>query len=247
LADVDQPLLELRRVSADHGGPDVVADIKLVVGEQEIVALTGPNGAGKTTLLRAITGLVRVGRGEIWFGGRRIDGLPTYRVASLRIAHVPEGRRVFADQTVEENLRLGAFSRLFKPDRGSIGRDAEALMERFPILGRRRRQPAGLLSGGEQQQLAIARGLMARPRLLLIDEPSLGLAPHLIDQVFETLAQLRSDGVAVLLVEQHANLALSIADRGYVLRSGRIRREGPAQTLLADPTIVGAYLGTGRQ
>jgi branched-chain amino acid transport system ATP-binding protein len=243
LADVDPPLLDLREVSAHYGGPEVVAEVNLRVREQEVVALTGPNGAGKSTLLRAITGLVQVGRGEILFGGRRIEGLPTYRIVSLRLAHVPEARRLFADQTVEENLQLGAFSRYFKPDRASIRRDAEALMERFPILGQRRRQPAGLLSGGEQQQLAIARGLMARPRLLLVDEPSLGLAPLLVDQVFDTLAQLRSEGVAVLLVEQHANLALSIADRGYVLRSGRIRLEGPAQTLLADLTTLGAYLG----
>jgi branched-chain amino acid transport system ATP-binding protein len=239
-------LLTLEQVSVCYGQVEVVHAVSLRIGEAEIVALTGPNGAGKTTLLRAISGLTPASGGAIHFGGRPIERLPTYRIAGLGIAHVPEGRVVFGDQTVEDNLLLGAFQRWFSADRAAIRRDAERLMERFPVLGRRRAQLAGLLSGGEQQQLAIARGLMSRPRLLLLDEPSLGLAPALVGQVFDGLADLRAAGVGVLLVEQHALRALAVATRGYVLQAGRVRVEGPSAELRQDPSVARAYLGPGR-
>lgn len=235
-------LLALEDVSVEHGRVEVVHGVSLELAAAEVVGLIGPNGAGKTTLLGAISGLVPP-RGRVWFGGRRIDRLPAYRIAGLGIAHVPEGRIVFGDQTVEDNLLLGAFRRHFRADRREIRRDVESLMERFPVLGARRRQLAGLLSGGEQQQLALARALMARPRLLLLDEPSLGLAPALTARVFEELARVRDDGVAVLLVEQMAYRALRIATRGYVLQAGRLRAEGPSEQLLRDGELDRIYLG----
>ncbi len=234
-------------MSVRYGRVEVVHGVTIHVDQAEIVALTGPNGAGKTTLLRAISGLTPASSGTIQLGGRPIERLPTYRIAGLGIAHVPEGRVVFGDQTVEDNLLLGAFQRWFAADRAAIRRDAERLMERFPVLSRRRTQLAGLLSGGEQQQLAIARGLMSRPRLLLLDEPSLGLAPTLVDRIFDGLHDLRADGVGVLLVEQHALRALAVAARGYVLQAGRVRAQGPSSELRRDPEVARAYLGGARR
>ncbi len=239
-------MLALEAVSVAYGRLEVLLQVTLRISAGEIVALIGPNGAGKTTLLRAISGLVPVVGGQIVFDGRRIDTLPTYQIAGLGIAHVPEGRLVFGDQSVEDNLRLGAFQRYFRAGRREVERDIARVGERFPILGQRRQQLAGLLSGGEQQQLAIARGLMARPRLLLVDEPSLGLAPAVASAVFETLNDVKREGVAVLLVEQRAYQALQIADRGYVLQAGRIRLEGASGELLSNPEVTQAYLGRTR-
>src|SRR6266540_3332784 len=239
-------MLALEAVSVAYGRLEVLLQVTLRISAGEIVALIGPNGAGKTTLLRAISGLVPVVGGQIVFDGRRIDTLPTYQIAGLGIAHVPEGRLVFGDQSVEDNLRLGAFQRYFRAGRRDVERDIARVGERFPILGQRRQQLAGLLSGGEQQQLAIARGLMARPRLLLVDEPSLGLAPAVASAVFETLNDVKREGVAVLLVEQRAHQALQIADRGYVLQAGRIRLEGASGELLSNPEVTQAYLGRTR-
>ena len=239
-------MLALEAVSVAYGRLEVLLQVTLRISAGEIVALIGPNGAGKTTLLRAISGLAPVVGGQIVFDGRRIDTLPTYQIAGLGIAHVPEGRLVFGDQSVEDNLRLGAFQRYFRAGRREVERDIARVGERFPILGQRRQQLAGLLSGGEQQQLAIARGLMARPRLLLVDEPSLGLAPAVASAVFETLNDVKREGVAVLLVEQRAHQALQIADRGYVLQAGRIRLEGASGELLSNPEVTQAYLGRTR-
>jgi len=239
-------MLALEAVSVAYGRLEVLFQVTLRISAGEIVALIGPNGAGKTTLLRAISGLAPVVGGQIVFDGRRIDTLPTYQIAGLGIAHVPEGRLVFGDQSVEDNLRLGAFQRYFRAGRRDVERDIARVGERFPILGQRRQQLAGLLSGGEQQQLAIARGLMARPRLLLVDEPSLGLAPAVASAVFETLNDVKREGVAVLLVEQRAYQALQIADRGYVLQAGRIRLEGASGELLSNPEVTQAYLGRTR-
>ena len=239
-------MLALEAVSVAYGRLEVLLQVTLRISAGEIVALIGPNGAGKTTLLRAISGLAPVVGGQIVFDGRRIDTLPTYQIAGLGIAHVPEGRLVFGDQSVEDNLRLGAFQRYFRAGRREVERDIARVGERFPILGQRRQQLAGLLSGGEQQQLAIARGLMARPRLLLVDEPSLGLAPAVASAVFETLNDVKREGVAVLLVEQRAYQALQIADRGYVLQAGRIRLEGASGELLSNPEVTQAYLGRTR-
>ncbi len=239
-------MLALEAVSVAYGRLEVLLQVTLRISAGEIVALIGPNGAGKTTLLRAISGLAPVVGGQVVFDGRRIDTLPTYQIAGLGIAHVPEGRLVFGDQSVEDNLRLGAFQRYFRAGRRDVERDIARVGERFPILGQRRQQLAGLLSGGEQQQLAIARGLMARPRLLLVDEPSLGLAPAVASAVFETLNDVKREGVAVLLVEQRAHQALQIADRGYVLQAGRIRLEGASGELLSNPEVTQAYLGRTR-
>lgn len=245
MARRSSPLLLVDEMSAGYGAAIAVQRIRLRVGEGEVVALVGANGAGKTTILRAISGLLRPSDGVVELDGRRIDRLGTHAIVDLGIAHVPEGRGIFGDQSVEDNLLLGAFRRYARGDRREIGRDAEGLMLRFPILGARRRQPAGLLSGGEQQQLAIARGLMGRPRLLMLDEPSLGLGPLLVRQVVETIAELRREGVSILLVEQLAFRALEVADRGYVLQAGRIRAEGTAAALMAEGEVARSYFGTG--
>ena len=219
-----------------HGAIEVLHDVSLTVGEREIVTVIGPNGSGKTTLLRTLAGVLRPRRGSITLGGRPLGGEPAWRVVRHGIALVPEGRRIFADQTVRANLELGA---------SSHGRlDAlPTVLARFPVLRERLDHVAGALSGGQQQMLAIARGLMARPRLLLLDEPSLGLAPRLVRETFEAVRRIRDEGVSVLLVEQLATVALEIADRGYVLDRGRIVASGAAGALTADPRIVRAYLG----
>ena len=229
-------LLEVRELAVSHGPIEVLHDVSLGVGEGEIVAVIGPNGSGKTTLLRTLAGVLRPRRGTIALAGRALAGEPAWRVVRHGIALVPEGRRIFADQTVRANLELGAVSH------GRLDRMPEAIA-RFPALRERLDQPAGALSGGQQQMLAIARGLMARPRVLLLDEPSLGLAPRLVREMLEAVRGIRAEGVSVLLVEQLAALALEVADRGYVLERGRIVAEGPARALAADPRIVRAYLG----
>jgi ABC-type branched-subunit amino acid transport system ATPase component/ABC-type branched-subunit amino acid transport system permease subunit len=235
------PLLEVAGVAIARGRMEVVHDLSVRVDRGEIVVIIGANGAGKTTTLETVAGLLRPRRGSIRFEGRDIAGRPADWVARHGVALVPEGRLIFPDQTVLDNLRLGAYGR-----RGSVADDLERHFARFPILGERRDRPAGALSGGEQQMLAISRALMARPRLLLLDEPSLGLAPRLVREVFEALATLRDEGLTLLIVEQLAEAALAIADRAYVLEQGRIVLQGPAADLLRNETVARAYLGRER-
>jgi len=235
-------MLEVSDLHAGYGRVEVLRGLSFSVARGEIVVLIGPNGAGKTTMLKTLAGLVPVRGGSIMFEGRDVSGTPAHRLVRAGIALIPEGRLVFPDQTVRDNLRLGAYGR-----RGNgVDADIERHFDRFPVLRERQRQLAGTLSGGEQQMLAIARGLMARPRLLLLDEPSLGLAPRLVREVFEVLPRLRDDGITLLLVEQMATLALAIADRGYVLERGGIVLEGRGRDLLGDPAVARAYLGRRR-
>src|SRR6476661_14218 len=235
-----ETLLEIRGLRVNYGGIQALQAIDIVVRAGEIVTLIGANGAGKTTTLRAISRLVGLASGTIIYGGRDITRLRADEVVRLGIAQVPEGRRILARQTVLDNLQLGAYTR---SDRAAIGADIEQQFKRFPRLAERRAQLAGTLSGGEQQMLAIARALMSRPQLLLLDEPSLGLAPLVVRAIFEIIRDLHAAGVTILLVEQNANLALQHADRGYVLDAGQITIEGAAADLLADERVRKAYLG----
>jgi branched-chain amino acid transport system ATP-binding protein len=233
------PLLELRGVAARYGPLQALHGIDLSVGEAEIVAVLGANGAGKTTTLRAISATVRAS-GEIVFAGKRLPRRPE-AVARAGIAHVPEGRGTFAQLSVEENLRLGAHVRR---DRAGVKADERSIMERFPILAERRRQAAGTLSGGEQQQLALARALMQRPRLLLLDEPSLGLAPRVIADFFRVVGELNEhEGLSVLVVEQNASLALASSSRAYVLEVGRVAVAGKSVELQRHESVRRSYLG----
>jgi len=232
-------LLEAENLEAQYGATKVLHGLGFTVEAGGITAILGANGAGKTTTLRAVCGMVRTA-GSVRFEGQRIDGRPTEEIVRLGIAHTPEGRGTFMDLTVQENLRLGAYVR---SDRGAITRDFERVYEYFPVLGQRQGQQAGTLSGGEQQMLAIARALMSRPRLLLLDEPSLGLAPLLVREIFKTIREINQRGVTVLLVEQNAHMALSIARRGYVLETGRVRLEDEAARLLQNDEVKRAYLG----
>ena len=227
-------MLEIRGLVAGYGPVEILHEIDLDVGPGEIVALVGANGAGKTTLLRAISGLITARGGAIRFRGRDLAGLLPEQVVDCGIAHVPEGRRLFAGLTVRENLRVGAYRR---------GRDLDYVLDLFPRLGERLRQVAGSLSGGEQQMCAIARGLMSSPDLLMVDELSLGLAPILVEQILDRLGTIAADGTAVLLVEQDVDAALRLASRGYVLETGTIVAQGHSGELLADARIREAYLG----
>ena len=233
-------MLELTNLNVYYGVIHALHDASLVVNEGEIVTLIGANGAGKSTTLLAISGLLRPQNGTITFQGKGLTKTPPHAIVQLGVVQVPEGRRIFPEMTVTENLDLGAYTR---KDKDGISRDMQLVFEMFPILEKRRRQHAGTLSGGEQQMLAIGRALMSRPKLLLMDEPSLGLAPLLVKQIFSTIKQIREQGVTVLLVEQNANMALAIADRGYVLETGRIAFSGKASDLLQDPKVQVAYLG----
>ena len=235
-------MLQLESLDVRYSGVQALRDVSLTVAPGEIVALLGTNGAGKTSALRAISGLVTPAGGRITWEGRRIDGLPPEAVVQAGVAHVPEGRQIFPELTVEENLLIGSF-----PRRRRSGGPAEiaALYERFPPLGARRRQPGANLSGGEQQMLAIARALLAAPRLLLLDEPSMGLAPKLVEQVFAVVRSLNREGVTVLLVEQNARMALSVAHRAYVLETGSIVLSGEAAALRQNSEVQRRYLGTG--
>jgi branched-chain amino acid transport system ATP-binding protein len=234
--------LELRQLSVQFGGITAVSDLSLQVWPGELVALLGANGAGKTTTLRAISRLVPTSGGQILWQGAEISRLSTERTVKLGIGHCPEGRRVLARQSVAANLELGAWLRR---DRAAIAADLDRCYQLFPRLAERRRQLAGSLSGGEQQMLAIARALMGRPTLLLLDEPSLGLAPLLVAEVMRTLAELRRQGLTLLLVEQNANAALAIADRAVVLEAGAVTLQGLAADLLRDPELRASYLGEG--
>ncbi|WP_104821182.1 ABC transporter ATP-binding protein [Kitasatospora sp. MMS16-BH015] len=231
-------LLELADLHVGYGAIAALKGIDLAVHQGEVVALLGANGAGKSTTLRTISGLLRPVSGEVRFAGERIDGVPAHQVVGLGIGHSPEGRRVFADMTVLENLQMGAY-RFGKADPADLDR----VFALFPRLKERHRQAAGTLSGGEQQMLAIARALMGRPELLLLDEPSMGLAPIIVAQLFDIIREINTQGTTVLLVEQNAAQALALAHRAYVLETGTITVEGPAADLLTDPRIREAYLG----
>jgi branched-chain amino acid transport system ATP-binding protein len=233
-------MLEIKNLSVNYGGIQALQDVSLTVNEGEVVTLIGANGAGKTTTLRSISRLVSPRSGEIIYNGKNITSLRPDQIVQVGIAHSPEGRRVLARQTVLDNLELGAFVR---SDRWGIKADIEKQFQIFPRLSERRDQLAGTLSGGEQQMLAIARAVMSRPKLLLLDEPSLGLAPQIVREIFKTIASLNQAGVTILLVEQNATLALQHADRGYVMESGEIAIAGKASDLLIDERVRQAYLG----
>ncbi len=233
-------VLQLENLNVSYGNIAAVKNLSLTVYEGEIVTLIGSNGAGKSTTLRTISGLLKPRSGEVTFRGRKINGVPGHEVVKLGICQSPEGRKIFQRMTVSENLDLGAFVR---NDTAAIAEDRERVLELFPRLRERIDQKAGTMSGGEQQMLAVARALLGHPSLLLLDEPSMGLAPVLVDLIFETIEQIRSQGVTVLLVEQNALAALEIADYAYVLESGKLNMQGPAEDLLNDESVAAAYLG----
>ncbi len=233
-------ILELDKLSVNYGNIAAVKDLSLTVYEGEIVTLIGSNGAGKSTTLRTISGLLRPKSGTVTYQGKKLTGIPGHEVVKLGICHSPEGRKIFQRMTVSENLDLGAFTR---DDTEGIARDRQRVLELFPRLQERIDQKAGTLSGGEQQMLAVARALLGNPTLLLLDEPSMGLAPVLVDLIFETVLTIRDQGTTILLVEQNALAALEIADYAYVLESGRLNMQGPAEQLLDDDSVAAAYLG----
>ena len=233
-------LLALEQLQVSYGGIRAVKGVDLTVEPGELVCLIGANGAGKTTTLRAVTGLVRAAGGRIVYDGAEIAGLRVHEIARRGLALVPEGRGVFAQLTIEENLAMGAYARSDKP---GVAADMERAYALFPRLKERRRQTAGTLSGGEQQMLAIARALVGRPKLLLLDEPSMGLAPLMVEKIFQVIRAIAAEGVTLLLVEQNARLALEVSHRGYVLEGGVVAITGEARSLLGDPRIREAYLG----
>jgi branched-chain amino acid transport system ATP-binding protein len=232
-------VLEVKNLNVAYGRVRAVKGISFKVDQGQVVTLVGTNGAGKTTTLRTISGLIRPESGEIWFEGERIDTTPAHEVTMKGLAHSPEGRRIFPRLTVEDNLRLGAFARRDK----NVGQDLERAFSLFPILKDRRSQPAGTFSGGEQQMLAIGRAMMSRPKLMMLDEPSMGLSPLMMQRIMSTIAELQSEGVTILLVEQNAQAALSLADYGYVLEVGKIVLEDTGAKLLKDENVRKAYLG----
>ncbi|MDH6134567.1 branched-chain amino acid transport system ATP-binding protein [Kitasatospora sp. MAA4] len=235
-------VLELRGLHVSYGAIEALKGVDLVVNEGEVVTLLGANGAGKTTTLQAISGLLKPRAGEIRFHGERVDGIPPHEVVALGIGHAPEGRRVFPLMSVLENLRMGAY-RFRRVPREELDR----VFGLFPVLAQRRNQEAGTLSGGEQQMLAIGRALMGRPNLLLLDEPSMGLAPLIVSQIFDIIQEINQQGTTVLLVEQNAAQALKLAARGYVLETGTIVMSAPARELLSNPRVRAAYLGEGAE
>jgi len=232
-------LLEVKDLTVDYGMVRALKEISFSVNEGEIVTLIGANGAGKTTTLKTISGLLKPVSGEIFFQGKRIDGLPGHQIVRMGVIHVPEGRKPFVDLTVEENLRLGAFTR----DSGDISGALERVFKSFPRLRERLHQRAGTLSGGELQMLAMGRGLMAKPKLLMLDEPSMGLAPIMVEEIFSIIKEINQQGTAILLVEQNAFMALQIAHRAYVLETGAIVLAGRADELRDNPKVKAAYLG----
>ena len=233
-------LLELKKLQVAYGGIQAVKGIDLEVANGELVCLIGANGAGKTTTLKGICGLLPIKQGKIRYAGDDITGWPAFELVRRGLAMVPEGRGVFGALTIEENLAMGAYART---DRAGVKADVERVFQLFPRLKERRRQTAGTLSGGEQQMLAMGRALMSKPRLLLLDEPSMGLAPLMVQKVFETVLAISAEGVTILLIEQNAKLALEVSHRGYVMESGQITLAGNAKTLLTDPKVRAAYLG----
>jgi branched-chain amino acid transport system ATP-binding protein len=237
-------MLIIDNLHAAYGKVEVLHGISLEVPKGKLVTLIGSNGAGKTTTMRAISGMIKPRGGTVKLAGRDITGMDSHRIARAGLAHSPEGRRVFATMTVTDNLLLGAFPRFTRArPKGDVARDLERALELFPRLKERRTQLAGTLSGGEQQMLAMARAVMLNPDVVLLDEPSMGLAPILVDEVFRIIARLKAEGVTMLLVEQFAQAALNVADYGYVLENGSIAVHGPAANLRNDPKVVAAYLG----
>ena len=233
-------MLTVENLSVKYGVIQALHEISLSINQGEIVTLIGSNGAGKTTTLGALSGLLKPSGGNATFRGQNLFSIAPHERVPFGLVQVPEGRRIFGTMTVAENLDLGAYAR---KDRANLGRELDEIYQLFPRLAERRKQAAGTMSGGEQQMLAVGRALMSRPQLLLLDEPSLGLAPLLVKEIFNVVARIREQGVTVLLVEQNAHLALEIADRAYVLETGHITLEGDAKTLAKDPRIKAAYLG----
>ena len=235
------PMLEVRDLVVAYGAIQAVKGISLQVQAGDVVTLIGGNGAGKTTTLRTLSGLLRPVTGQVLFEGERIDRVPAHEIVRRGIAHSPEGRRIFPRMTIEENLELGAYSRRGKT--AEIRDTIDRVYALFPMLGERRGQPAGTLSGGEQQMLAVGRALMSQPRLIMLDEPSMGLSPIMMQKIFSTLVELKGQGTTILLVEQNAQAALSLADRGYVIETGRIVLEDNGPALLGNELVRKAYLG----
>jgi branched-chain amino acid transport system ATP-binding protein len=240
---LDQPLLDVHDLRVTYGHVNAVRGISFSVPAGKAVSLIGANGAGKSSTLASLAGLVRPSGGRVTFAGEDVTALPAHAAVSRGLVLVPEGRQILGRMTVAENLELGGYQR---SDASALREETEEIYHRFPILGERRRLPAGSLSGGEQQMLAIARALMARPRLLMLDEPSMGLAPRLVNQVFEILKEVRDSGTTMLLVEQNARKALALTERGYVMQTGRIVLEGGSRQLLQDAGLLTAYLGTSK-
>jgi len=233
-------MLEVKNIQVAYGKIIAVKDVSVTVEKGEIVTLIGSNGAGKSTTLRTISGLIKPKSGEILFNGQRIDGVPGHDIVAMGICHSPEGRRIFPRMTVKENLELGAFLR---NDKAAVNADMDRVFELFPRLKERIKQTAGTMSGGEQQMLAVSRALMGDPKLLLLDEPSMGLAPVLVELIFDTIVKIRKQGITVLLIEQNATAALEVADRAYVLESGAVKMSGSAKELSSDDKVTKAYLG----
>ncbi len=237
-------MLQVENLVAGYGKVKVLQGISLTIEKGQLVTLIGSNGAGKTTTLRALTGMIKPESGRVMLGGTDMAGMPPYDITKLGVAHSPEGRRVFPTSTVTDNLTLGAFTRLTGTRaRGDVKGDIDRMFELFPRLGERRNQLAGTLSGGEQQMLAMARALMLNPDVLLLDEPSMGLAPRLVEEVFSIVGRLKKEKVTMLLVEQFAAAALEVADYGYVMENGKLTVHGPADRLKKDPAVRAAYLG----
>ena len=232
--------LEVRGLTLGYGRTDAVKAIDLDVAEGAVVSLIGANGAGKTTTLRGLSGLLKVRAGSVKFAGAEMAGQSAYKIARAGIVQVPEGRQVFANMTIDENLRMGAY---LVQDAAEIARRRRGVLDRFPRLGERLQQLAGLLSGGEQQMLAMGRALMAEPKLLLLDEPSMGLAPLFIEEIFAIIRALKAERRTILLVEQNAQAALEVSDHAYVLETGKIKLQGPAAEIANNPDVIAAYLG----
>ena len=239
-------MLSINNLHAAYGKVEVLHGISLDVPKGKLVTLIGSNGAGKTTTMRAISGMIKPKSGSVTLGGKDVTGLDSHKIARAGLAHSPEGRRVFASMSVTDNLLLGAFPRFTRArPKGDIKHDLEKALELFPRLKERQHQLAGTLSGGEQQMLAMARAVMLNPEVILLDEPSMGLAPILVEEVFRIILRLKAEGVTMLLVEQFAAAALNVADYGYVLENGSISVHGPAHSLKTDPKVIAAYLGGG--
>ena len=243
-------MLKLSHIYTAYGNIEALKDVSIDISQGGIAAIIGANGAGKSTMLNTISAVLFPKKGEIEFLGKRIDGLPTHAVVEMGISHVPEGRRIFPQLTVMENMEMGAYVRTGVRGQGAgvsktVTEDMEKVFHYFPILKERLKQLGGTLSGGEQQMLAIARALIARPKLILLDEPSLGLAPMMVDRIFEIIKRINQEGMTILLVEQNANAALRLANKGYVLETGRVVMQGDAGSLLKNPQLKAAYLGEG--
>lgn len=234
-------MLSVKNINVYYGSIHAIKDVSFHVNEGEIVTLIGANGAGKTTTMHAISGLLKLQSGEIDYCGQTISKMEAHKIIRLGLAQVPEGRRVFSGLTVQQNLQMGAYTR--RDGKEAIQNDFDMVFDLLPRLKERRNQPAGTLSGGEQQMLAMGRALMSNPKLLMLDEPSMGLAPLLVEQIFDIIKELHRAGTTILLVEQNAQMALSVADRGYVLETGRVTLTGPGRELLADEAVKKAYLG----